>query len=241
VRGGWWGGLLAGVTFALPGFAVMLALAIASASLGVSPLVRGALYGLGPVVVGIFVAALARLGTNAVRSRTHALIGAGAAAAAILTFGGGIAMIALLEEHLVTHLQWLTPDEFIAELALGQLTPGPVLLVAAYVGYKLLGVGGAVAAAAAVFLPSFVLMLALLPVVDRVRTLAWTRAAIQGVAPAVIGVMAVALARLIPHAAPDPLAMAALVATVIALIVWRLAPVKLMLAGAVLGALRHRV
>ncbi len=313
-RGGWWGGLLAGVSFALPGFLIMLALAIASASLGVSPLVRGALYGLGPVVVGIFVAALVRLGRNAVRSRTHALIGVGAAAAALLsplgaaailllsggvglvlfyskrvgvlvlaglmialalvpaigwspisavatvgaapsltrvvalfsaigavTFGGGIAMIALLEDHLVAQLQWLTPQEFIAGLALGQLTPGPVLVVATYVGYKLLGVGGAVAAAAAVFLPSFVLMLAILPVIDRVRTLAWTRAAIQGIAPAVIGVMAVALARLVPHAAPDPLALAALVVTVFVLIVWRLAPLKLMLAGSVFGVLRHRV
>src|SRR5918992_1143237 len=49
VRGGWWGGLLAGLCFALPGFVVMLALTVAYASLGVSPILRGALYGLGPV------------------------------------------------------------------------------------------------------------------------------------------------------------------------------------------------
>jgi chromate transporter len=48
-RGGWWGGLLAGLCFAAPGFVVMLALAAAYASLGVSPLLRGALYGLGPL------------------------------------------------------------------------------------------------------------------------------------------------------------------------------------------------
>src|SRR5919108_305254 len=73
------------------------------------------------------------------------------------TFGGGLSMIALVEEQVVDRLRWLTPEEFIAGLALGQLTPGPVLMVAAYVGYKLLGVRGAVAAAAAAFLPSFAL------------------------------------------------------------------------------------
>src|SRR4029450_7955883 len=101
-------------------------------------------------------------------------------------------MIALFEEHVVRQLQWLTPEEFIAGLALGQLTPGPVLMVAAYVGYKVLGVTGAIAAGAAAFLPSFALMLGILPTFDRVRNLAWARAVIQGIAPGVIGVLAVA-------------------------------------------------
>jgi chromate transporter len=114
-------------------------------------------------------------------------------------------------------------------------------MVAAYVGYKLLGVGGAVGAAMAAFLPSFVLMLAILPAFDRVRTLAWTKAVIQGIAPGVIGVMAVALARLAPQAAPDPLAVVVLVATVAALMLWRLAPLKAMLAGAVVGIVRSRL
>jgi chromate transporter len=313
VRGGWWGGLLAGLCFAAPGFAVMLALAVAYATLGVSPILRGALYGLGPVVLGIFVVAVYRLGTSALRRWSQRLIAVGAAAAALLsplgavailalagglglflfhgkrtgavvlillvvalavvpliawsplgapaaaaqapslgrvmalfatigafTFGGGLSMIALIEEHVVEHRQWLTPEEFIAGLALGQLTPGPVLMVAAYVGYKVLGIGGAIAGAAAAFLPSFVLMLAILPAFDRVRNLAWAKAVIQGIAPGVIGVMAVALARMLPHAAPDPLAAAALLATVIVLIVWRLAPLKLILAGSVFGILRER-
>ena len=93
-------------------------------------------------------------------------------------------MIALMEEHVVARLHWLTPQEFIAGLALGQLTPGPVLMVAAYVGYKLLGVGGAAAAAMAAFLPSFVLMLAILPAFDRVRKLAWPRRRFRASRPA---------------------------------------------------------
>ncbi len=313
-RGGWWGGLLAGLCFAAPAFVVMLALTVAYGAFGVSPILRGALYGLGPVVLAIFFAALFRLGRSALGSWTHKLIAAGAAAAALLgpfgtaaivllaggvglflfhgkrlgaivligltialalvpsvawpplgpptavapaptlgrvaalfgaigalTFGGGLTMIALMQEHVVDRLHWLTPREFVDGLALGQLTPGPVLMIAAYVGYKVLGVGGAIVAATASFLPSFLLMLGLLPVFDRIRNLAWARAVMQGLVPGVIGVMAIALVRMAPHAAPDPLAVAALAATIITLVGWRITPLKAMLGGSVFGMLRDRV
>ena len=313
VRGGWWGGLLAGLCFAAPAFVVMLALTVAYAAFGVSPILRGALYGLGPVVLAIFFAALFRLGKSALRSRRHGAIAVvsavialvsplGAAAILLLaggvglflfhgkrlgaivlvaltillvlvsavawsplgspaagapeptlgrvavlfatvgafTFGGGLTMIALMEEHVVDRLHWLTPREFVDGLALGQLTPGPILMLAAYVGYKVLGPGGAVVAAAASFLPSFVLMLALLPVYDRIRNLGWARAVMQGVVPGVIGVMAIALVRMTPYAAPDRLALAALAVAVTTLLLWRLAPFKVMLGGAVFGILRDR-
>ena len=313
-RAGWWGGLLAGLCFAAPAFVVMLVLAIAYQTLGVSPIVRGALYGLGPVVLAIFIAALFRLGRSGIRSWTQAAIAAGAAIAALLgplgpvpilllaagiglflfhrkrvgvvtlagltiavviaprlgwwtlampatvspeptlgriaalfagigalTVGGGLTMIALMQEHVVERLHWLTPREFVDGLALGQLTPGPVLMLAAYVGYKVLGVSGAIVAAAASFLPSFVLMLGLLPVFERIRTLGWARAAMQGVVPAVIGVMAIALARMVPDAAPDPLAIGMLLVAILTLICWRPAPLKVMLGGSVVGVLRERL
>src|SRR6266568_6922804 len=73
-RGGWWGGLLGGLCFVLPAFFVMLALTIAYASLGVTPILRGALYGLGPVVLGVFVVAVCRLGRSAVSTVSQAFI-----------------------------------------------------------------------------------------------------------------------------------------------------------------------
>ena len=313
VRGGWWGGLLAGLAFSAPGFVVMLALAVAYATLGVSPIVRQALYGVGPVVLAIFIVALLRLARSALRAWPQRVIAAVAAVAALLsplgavaillvaggvgvflfhsrragaavllalmagialvpliawspagfvtmtggprlgrvvalfstigavTFGGALAMIPLVEEHVVHRLHWLTAQEFIAGLALGQLTPGPILMVAAYIGYKVLGVAGAAAAAVAMFLPSFVMMLAILPAFDRVRTLAWTKAVLQGVVPAVIGVMTIALSRLTPAAAPELPAVIVLVAAVAVLFLAELAPVKAMLGGAVLGVLRGRL
>ena len=312
LRGGWWGGLLAGLAFAIPGFIVMLVLTVLYSAFGVSPVLRGALYGLGPVVLGIFVAALFRLGKSALPSRRHALIAAAAAVTAALsplgpaailllaagvglflfhskragafaliaviallavfvtmipspfakssveapslarvaglfagigafTFGGGLSIIALMEEHVVHRLHWLTPREFVDGLALGQLTPGPIIMLAAYVGYKTLGVGGAVVAAAASFLPSFVMMLALLPAFDRIRNLIWARAVIQGIVPAVIGTMAIVLVRIAPHAAPDAPAIVALIVTTAVLLLWRVGPLKAMAGGAVFGILRDRV
>src|SRR2546426_7830590 len=114
-------------------------------------------------------------------------------------------------------------------------------MVAAYVGCKVAGVTGAAVAAAAAFLPSFILMLAVLPVLDRVRKLAWTKAVMKGMGPAVIGVLAVSLVRLAPHALVDSFAIALLVATVIALSVGRIGAVRLVIAGSVLGVLRSRL
>src|SRR5262245_32594185 len=94
-RAGWWGGVLAGLAFAAPGFVVMLALALAYAAIGVNPVVRGALYGLGPVVLGIFAVALYRLGRSALRGRLHAAIAVGAAAAALVTPLGTVAILLL--------------------------------------------------------------------------------------------------------------------------------------------------
>src|SRR6185295_2495409 len=85
VRGGWWGGLVAGLCFAAPAFAVMLALAIAYRAFGMSPILRGALYGLGPVVLAIFFAALFRLGRSALRSPLQWVITLGAVGIALVT------------------------------------------------------------------------------------------------------------------------------------------------------------
>jgi chromate transporter len=317
-RGGWWGGLLGGMCFVVPGFVVLLVLTMGYAALGVTPVLRGALYGLGPVVMGIYLVAVYRLGQAAMSARSQVLIAIAAAAATLtsplgvasilllaggvglwvfhsrklgmvvlvslgaclavvhviartaavpivvaapgeptpaslvqigayllkvgaLTFGGGLSMIAFMQEQVVSQFHWLTPEEFIDGLALGQFTPGPILMVAAYVGYKVAGVTGAVVAGAAAFLPSFVMMLAILPALDRVRKLMWTRAALRGISPAVIGVLAVSLVRLAPYALPDLLAVATLTVTVVVLMVWRVATLKMMLLGVVLGIVRSRL
>src|SRR5204863_8318333 len=84
-RGGWWGAVVGGLGFVLPAFVIMRALSLAYATVGVSPVVRGALYGLGPVVIGVFAVALYRLGRSTVRSATHAAIAVAAALVMLVT------------------------------------------------------------------------------------------------------------------------------------------------------------
>jgi len=150
-------------------------------------------------------------------------------------------MVPFVQEQVVHQFHWLTPQEFIDGFALGRFVPGPMLMVAAYVGYKVAGLGGAVIAATATFLPSFILILSILPMFERVRTLLWTKAAMLGVGPAVMGVLVVALVRMAPHALPDPFALAILMGTLITLLAWRIGAIKLMGVGAIVGVLRSRL
>src|SRR5262245_18756065 len=94
-RGGWWNALLGGLCFVLPAFVIMLALTIAYANFGVAPLARGALYGLGPVVIGLFAVALYRLARSAASTRREVIIGAVAALASASTGFGIVAILVL--------------------------------------------------------------------------------------------------------------------------------------------------
>jgi chromate transporter len=151
------------------------------------------------------------------------------------TFGGGLTILAFMQDQVVNHLHWLTPQQFLDGLALGQLTPGPIVMLAAFVGYAVGAAWGAVTAVVAVYLPSFALMLAVLPVMERIRGVSWMKAALQGVGPAVIGMAAVAVTRMLPHAIPDLITGLLAAGTVVTMVRWRLGPVPLMLAGAVFG------
>ncbi len=75
------------------------------------------------------------------------------------TFGGGYAMIALLEQELVTKKKWIDNDEFFNMIAVSESTPGPIAINAAtYVGYKISGFWGALAATLGVCIPSFIII-----------------------------------------------------------------------------------
>jgi chromate transporter len=151
------------------------------------------------------------------------------------TFGGGLTILAFMQDQVVNHLHWLTPQQFLDGLALGQLTPGPIVMLAAFVGYEVGAIGGAVVAAAAVYLPSFILMLSVLPAMGRLKRQAWMNAALQGISPAVIGMTAVAVLRMLPSAIPDLLTGGLAAGAVVAMGLWHLSPVPLMAGGAAVG------
>jgi chromate transporter len=153
------------------------------------------------------------------------------------TFGGGLSMLAFMQEQVVNQFRCLTPQEFVDGLALGQLTPGPILMLAAFIGFKLGGVTGAAVAGWAIFFPSFVMMLLALPLLRRLKDLQWLRAFMRGVGPAVIGALAVSLVQMAPHAAPDVFTWVLLALTIGILLLRDVGPLPLMAGGAVIGLL----
>ncbi len=159
-----------------------------------------------------------------------------------MSLGGGITMPAFVQDQVVNQLHWITAREFIEGLTIGQFTPGPIMMVAAFIGYKTLGAADAAVAAvaavaaAAIFLPSFVLMLSILPVLERFRGLGWVKAAMSDFGPAVVGTICVSIVQMVPHAAPDMFTAALLVFTVAAMLLWRSGPLRLLLGGGLTGA-----
>lgn len=111
-----------------------------------------------------------------------------------ILFGSGYVLIAYLENDLVNKLGWLSQEQLLDAIAIGQLTPGPVLSTATFVGYILSGWKGAVAATAGIFLPSFLFVGVLNPLIPKMRNSTVLSKILDGVNVGALGAMgAVAL------------------------------------------------
>ena len=106
-----------------------------------------------------------------------------------VTFGGGLVMVPLIESEVVNNHQWLTHQEFADAFALGQITPGPVLITATFVGYRVAGTLGALVATISIFLPSFLMTIAAASSLKRFRSNKLVQAFLRGIAPAVVGLL----------------------------------------------------
>ena len=106
------------------------------------------------------------------------------------TFGGGYVMVPILEGEVVNRFGWLSHREFVDSVALGQITPGPVVITATFVGYKVLGLLGACLATCAVFFPSYCFTLAISFYYQRFKSNELIQAFLRGVAPSVVGMLA---------------------------------------------------
>jgi chromate transporter len=150
-------------------------------------------------------------------------------------FGGGFAAIPFLQHEVVEVHQWLSMREFIDGVALGQMTPGPVAVMAAFIGYKVLGLPGALVAFLGTFLPSFFMLLGLIHVYRRIEGNRLVRGFLAGVMPAVTGMLLTATVFVGRSAIVGP-ASAVMAPLALALLVrYRLDPVWLVLGGAAVG------
>jgi chromate transporter len=107
-----------------------------------------------------------------------------------LSFGGGFVIIPLMQRDAVHTYHWMTGAQFLSAVALGQVTPGPVVQTVAVVGYAAAGIGGALLASAVAFTPSFVLVLAGARHFDSFRASVRAQAFLAGAGPAAIGAIA---------------------------------------------------
>jgi chromate transporter len=109
----------------------------------------------------------------------------------MLAFGGGNAVISLLERISVDRMQWVTPQDFAAAIGFAYITPGPILIISAFIGYRAAGFPGAVAATVGVFLIPWLLSVLAAYQVQRYMQHPWLRGFGLGAAPAVIGLLGI--------------------------------------------------
>ena len=113
-----------------------------------------------------------------------------------ILYGSGYVLVAYLEGGLVDQLGWLTQTELLDAIAIGQFTPGPVLTTATFVGFIIAGAPGAIVATLGIFLPSFLFVLVLNPLIPRMRQSAWLSAFLDAVNVAAVGLMVAVLINL---------------------------------------------
>jgi len=152
-----------------------------------------------------------------------------------LLYGSGYVLLAFLRADFVTRLGWLTDQQLIDSIAIGQVTPGPVFTTATFIGYVLGDVPGALLATLGIFLPAFVFVAISNPIVPRLRNSPWTAGLLDGVNVASLGLMAAVTVLLGQAAFVDPLAIALGVISAVLLFRFKINSTWLVLGGAVVG------
>jgi chromate transporter len=261
------GGILAGLTFILPGAIAMIVLSWLYVKYGALPQVTNALYVLKPAVLGIIAAGIIKLGRAAIRNLFLAILLVGAFVGmrfaginfllilliagmlnlivdrglpllrktaptlplvvgglgltlplldsrllqvawlflktGLLSFGGAYASLVFVQRGAVAQYHWLSDSQLLDGVALSVATPGPFMLFATFVGYLASGILGAVLATFFVFLPSFIVVIAGVHYVEKLRENRPIQAFLAGVSAAVVGVIAVVSLDLVPGALFD--------------------------------------
>lgn len=150
-------------------------------------------------------------------------------------YGSGYVLLAFLQRDLVERNQWLTSQQLLDAVAIGQLTPGPVFTTATFVGYLLAGNAGAISGTIGIFLPAFLLVWFVNPLVPRLRQSIWASGFLDGVNAASLGLMAGVLYTLGRTALFDWLTLILTILSAIAVFCFKVNSAWLVLAGGIVG------
>ena len=155
--------------------------------------------------------------------------------AGALTFGSGLVIVPFLQQGVVQEHGWLGQREFLIAVAIGMISPGPVVITATFVGYLVAGFWGAVAATVGIFLPSFILVLLAAPILQRHRANRNVQGFVKGAYAAAIGTILGASVLLGRIAIGDWLTILIGVASLAVLFRWKVSNPVLMATAAVMG------
>lgn len=150
-------------------------------------------------------------------------------------FGGGYLLVAFLEGELVGQYHWLTKQQLLDAIAVGQFTPGPILSTATFVGYVISGIPGAIVATVGIFLPSFLFVLLLNPLLPLLRNSQWTATFLDAVNVSAVALMAVVILRLATVTLVDPITILLAIIAAILTIGYRVNAAWLVLGGGLIG------
>jgi chromate transporter len=150
-------------------------------------------------------------------------------------YGSGYVLLAFLQRDLVERFQWLTSQQLLDAVAIGQLTPGPVFTTATFVGYLLAGSPGAIAGTIGIFLPAFALVGIINPWVPKLRQSPWSAGFLDGVNAASLGLMAVVTYTLGRAAVVDWPTVVLAILSAIAVFRFKINSAWIVLAGGLLG------
>ena len=154
-----------------------------------------------------------------------------------LTIGGGYAMVPLLQREFVDHYHWLTNKEFLDAIAIGQVTPGPLTVMNAFMGFKISGLAGALVAMAASYLPCIIIVTFVTKYYLRYKELWVVRASFSGIKPAVVGLLAAVLIFLSNGSVISPVTKGIAVVSFALLTFTKLDPSFIIIGAGILGAL----
>jgi chromate transporter len=155
--------------------------------------------------------------------------------AGALTFGSGLVIVPFLQQGVVQQYGWLSERDFLIAVAVGMISPGPVVITATFVGYLVAGFWGSLAATIGIFLPSFLLVLIAAPILARNRSRSGVQGFVKGTYGAAIGTILGACVLLGRIAIGDWLTAIVALVTLIVLFRWKVSNPLLIAVAAGVG------